>query len=909
MPPSPRVRRRRRWLAIIAVALVVLLGSGFVVLRVSFHGPALADKIATTLNKKMRGRIEIGAIEWDSSAIKKALTGGWVPLTFRNVKVWDDCALNSGAEALDEIREGDPNEDCTLDERPDPDPASKRRPRKVLLETEKITGEVDIHALMFGNHDFVIRKLVMHGGEVLLEQTREPYPLHAYDRTIVSILTAFYPRMKAGFRAGIYADTPGPIFDLRDIHIKGVNLTVHMNPYGSQGKMWGFGTTARIENVNVDGGDDESTWKNTSYLYMDPVDPLVAKFYVRLEATAQKGVLRLWDEGPRDTFRMPAKGEAYPPKGRDVEYELPIVDVQLDRLAQLPGEWPRKDFVANTLELDLKAKTLPCKTKDDPTPDPAKGASLHVTGELYNYWDRPYDGSWNLALDGKNMGHTVRSCIDSDVGGDQLDGKISLTGPFVALPKIGLSMKNLDFDVDLSADEEPLRLTLADVEGSIDMVNEQGSIDKTTALIRGGKEPGEVVVAATFGVKPFNARAHVEIVKPIDVARFLPASTKPIGTMLQGRLTAVGDSKVAFALEDFDLALGRTATEKSVRAFKGRLFTKDQFDTLNIQQVRIEAGRTRASIDGLIDVLHDFDCGAGDCPTDKTCAACSRTRLEIDGCAPDLGNWLRRFGLPAFVESACSTGLGGAPVVITGPITKPKLNVATELAGLPCVDKLSILDSQFDSASGVLDIRKMRTGTLGGSLEGSGRIRTGDSSTGRPAQIEKLHVDGRKLDATKICGLGNVVKGTIDTVDVDLTGTLVKREPMEWLNLAKVHARADKLTVFGDKFTNIAMCVNRGDDGQKCRPRTAYLDSDDLAQCEQGKRSGFCAVATATRDGGGIVDATIARLPAVRKGNVTTPPRLTGTVALSDVPVAILEQILTPAPAPTPTHFIFYLKE
>jgi hypothetical protein len=873
--------------------LVLLLGVGFAVLRVAFEGPDLGEKIANNLNKTMRGRIEIGSIEWDTSALKKALTGGWVPLTFRNVKVWDDCALNSGAEALDEIRHGNPNEDCTLDDRPDPDPTSKRRPRKLLLQTDLITAEIDIHALMFGNHDFVIRNLWMHGGEILLEQTREPYPLHAYDRTIVSLITAFYPRMKAGFRAGIYADLPPPIFDIRDIHIKDVNLTVHMTPYSAVGKMWGFGTTARLQNVNVDSGPNP---KNTSYLYMDAIDPLVAKFYTRLEVEASKGVLRLWDEGPRDTFRMPTAGETYPPKGRDMDYEIALAEIKLPRLAQLPTEWPRKDYVANTLELDLQAKTVPCPTEEEPKPDPKKGATLHVTGELFNYWDRPYDGSWNLVLDGKNLGHTVRSCIDSDIGGDQLDGKITLTGPFVASPKVGLSMKNLDFDVDLSSDEEPLRLTLAEVEGSIDLVNEQGSLDKTTALIRGGKEPGEVIVAATFGVKPFNARAHVEIVKPIDVGRFLPASAKPIGTMLQGRLTAVGDSKVAFALEDFDLALGRTATEKSVRAFKGRLFTKDRFDTLNIQQVRIEAGRTRATIDGLVDLLHDFDCDAEDCPSNPTnCSACSKTRLELEGCAPDLGDWLVRFGLPRFLDSACSSGAGGGKVVITGPITQPKLNVATELAGLPCVDKLSILDSQFDSVSGVLDIRKLKTTALGGTLEGSARIRTANKETGRPAHIEKLHVDGRRLDPQKICGLGDVVKGTIDTVDLDLTGSIVKREPMEWLNLAKVHARAEHLTILGDKFTNVAMCVNRPDD-RNCRPRTAYLDSDDLAQCEAGKKSGFCAVATATRDGGGLVDATVARLPAVKKGTTTTPPRVTGTVALSDVPVAILEQLFAKAP-------------
>src|ERR1043165_8428533 len=106
---TPRPRRGRRWLVIIGLVLVLLLGSGFAILRVSFEGDALGDKIAASLNKKMRGHIEIGSIEWDAGDLKKALTGGWVPLTVRDVKVWDVCALNSGASAVHEIRLGDPN--------------------------------------------------------------------------------------------------------------------------------------------------------------------------------------------------------------------------------------------------------------------------------------------------------------------------------------------------------------------------------------------------------------------------------------------------------------------------------------------------------------------------------------------------------------------------------------------------------------------------------------------------------------------------------------------------------------------------------------------------------------------------------------------------------------------------------
>jgi hypothetical protein len=86
------------------------------------------------------------------------------------------------------------------------------------------------------------------------------------------------------------------------------------------------------------------------------------------------------------------------------------------------------------------------------------------------------------------------------------DGTIKLSGPFVASPKVTLDLEGLDFDVPLSQIEEPVRLTLAEVHGDIDLVNEQGSIDRTKALVRGGKEPGEVMVGATFQSNSVNPR-------------------------------------------------------------------------------------------------------------------------------------------------------------------------------------------------------------------------------------------------------------------------------------------------------------------------------------------------------------------------------------------------------------------
>src|SRR4029079_8990636 len=109
-----------------------------------FSGAELGDNIASILNKRMRGRIEIGSVEWSSASLQKILTGGWVPVTIRDVRVWDDCALSAAitGDAGDELRTGDPNEECPPDARRYLDQRSGRKPRKLLLRTDLLTAEI-----------------------------------------------------------------------------------------------------------------------------------------------------------------------------------------------------------------------------------------------------------------------------------------------------------------------------------------------------------------------------------------------------------------------------------------------------------------------------------------------------------------------------------------------------------------------------------------------------------------------------------------------------------------------------------------------------------------------------------------------------------------------------------------------
>jgi hypothetical protein len=863
---SPSRRRRRRWLAVIGLAVLLVFGTAYAYLRVEWEGADLGDNLASMLNKRMRGRISIGSIEWSPRYLKTVVTGGWVPIVIRDVKVWDDCALSSELDPLDERRLGDPNEDCTLDHRPDPDPTSKRKPRKLLIDAPRIDAEIDVHAALFGNHDLIFQHVKVYGGQVLLEQTSEPYPLHAYDRTIVSVLTAFYPRMRAGFRAGIYADSTPPKFDLRDATLENVDVTLQFTPYYVGNGVIGYGLAARIEDVSI--STATMTGDPTTYLHMNAVDPLVPKFYVRLALAGKHSWVRVMDEGKRDTFVLPGQGlnEQWA-TGRKARYELELADITIRRLAQLPDQWGKKDYVANNLEMDIIAHTIPCKV-NGVAGNPKDGAELHLTGQLLEWWDRPYDGKWDLALAVKNLGPTLRTCIRDNLGGDNLYGTIKLSGPFIARPKVSLDLHGLDFDVPLSATEEPVRLTLAEVDGEIDLVNEQGSIQKTKALIRGGKEPGEVMVSATFGLKPLYSVADIDITNPIDIGRFLPPrAVSSVGKFLSGKLRVRGDVEEGFALENFDLALGRTPNERAVRVYAGRIFTKNSFDWINIENVQFQAGKSHATINGAI----EYEGGEF-----------YYRNLRINGDYPDLSMWLVRFGLPPIVASAS----GGGEIVLDGPIKNPTINVRVMLAGVPCIDTLRIDNATIKS--GILDAKMSTTG-LGGNL--SGTIKADIS--GPTKIIQRMELTGTKVDAGKLCGLKGMAKGTIDNVKISITEPTAitpNRAAVDWLGSLTMSATAPKLNILGETYSRVAIRVNQNVMRSIPTWLTTRLDADDVTNCDEAaKRGGFCAVVEATRDVGGKLGALLSDMPASRSGRVTLARKLGGTVALDDIPLALLE--------------------
>jgi hypothetical protein len=836
-------RRLRRWLVSIGLGLVLLVGTGVVVLRVKFNGDALGDQIETMLNKRMRGRIEIGSIEWPLGALPTVVTGGWVPVTLTGVTVWDR-------------RTDERSKDCFTD-----DPEGLAPPRRVL-HAPHITAELDVHALMFGRHDMVFRNVVIETGHVRLEQIREPYPLHAYDQTSISLVASFYPCMKAGFRAGFYAGSPPPVFDLQDVALHDVDLDIYIGPDDTVA--WSapdgpyYRAVLSIQDVNAE----------HAFLYMDPTDPLVSRLYFSLAPKTGPATLYMFDTGVKPAAGTAADQIAAAPDEHHPAYSIEMTSIDVTRLAQLPDNWPRTS-VANSLRLEGHAVL-------------EEGGTLDLTGDLIDWWDRQFDGQWNIVVAGNHLGPTLKADILPPLGGENVTATLSLTGPFIALPKLDFELGGLRYDVLFADPKLPvLELELDQLKGWVDFVNANGSLDTTIATARcvrgvpdrcgpvppGGDVPGQVELSASFGL-PLNLNANIDITQPLDLGPWLPPIVRDsLGRYLRGRMRAVGKSDVQLSLADIDLALGRSRTERLTRIHSGRIYTANNFTSVELEALKVTAGATAVTVNGGVSFSNDS------------------FGFDVAGQSGDLAAWLRRLRAPALATAA-----DDARVNIDGRWVDGELQLALDgkasLRGVPTVDQVDVVARLEDD---LLFIDSLSSPGLGGSLTGSGQIRV----SGTPF-IEKLDLQGAGLDVKKLPIRGGAVTGTIRAAKLTARGSLAgKRDVFDWLSLASGYATSDDLAVLGDRYQDAAVCINYADDELCRRPGTA-IGETQTAACDAAKQGGTCVVARASRADGGALDVTLAT-PARGKSTRNHPapaPRLSGVVEVSDAPLEIIGRML-----------------
>lgn len=371
-----------------SVFFVALVVATVVVLRVFFNGAPLADLVASKLNARIRGHVSVESIEWPLSSTPRFLVGGYVPVEVRGLEVRDEF--------------GD-----------------------VVLAAKRVTAELDVHPAMFGRHDLHVRELkILEGSYARIKEVRQPYPVHEYDRTTISLSSAFYPQLRPSFRAGISARS-SPVFDLQDYEVGGATLDFEFQSF-----------SAHVEGARAKG-----------YLRADGSDPMARRLYYSLTPRA-----------PRGRFNR-----------GDVSIDL--VDVAVTRLAQIPTEWPH-DSIPRGLRYEATART-------------AEGAKIHLVGSLQQSWRDMFGGEHDVTLIVREGGALAARLTRGLASGPDLAARVTVAGPVLG-PKVAARIDAVDLDLAKILGT-PLDLHLDRATVAYDVATEAGYLEDAVAVGAGGE--------------------------------------------------------------------------------------------------------------------------------------------------------------------------------------------------------------------------------------------------------------------------------------------------------------------------------------------------------------------------------------------------------------------------------------
>lgn len=701
---AKRKKTALRWIFVTFLGLVLLASIATAILRYRFNGPALAETIELILNSDIRGRVEIESVEWPLSSLSKMITGGWIPIEIYGLKVYDDGAMQGAAVAKEQ--------------------------RELLLDINYVTAYIDAHSLILGHHDFVIKDLrVPNGGYVLLREVEEPYPLHLYDTSIVSLASAFYSRLELGFRAGISAAS-AKIFDIRSFDIQGATLEI-IYP----------GAHLILEDVHTQG-----------FVRSDYSDPLKLKVYYALAPRAQRGVMCVGMIESDRTLEKPylsiddanTSGTLCASTTLDGEdrvvYPIPLEDIHIDRLAQLPNNWPR-DSIAHDVEWRMNAKT-------------PKGAVLALDGMLKDYWLGYYGGDYDISLAVANAGSLMDLITNELTGGDNVVLKAHVTGPSIR-PKVALDIENLDIRLLDSNPDIPLNLHLKRARAAFDMATEEGSLEDTIAQGAGG----QVELSAFFGLLPFKFNLEANIQKPLDVRPYIPPDVVALlgegragFGRLGGRLAVTGDALIQ-EVSPLELFIGDTR-------ISGKLFSSDsQF--VHAENLAVRLGETTLTTNGSMDIIEgDFN-------------------LNVDLLSEDLPTRLKALGLPNLAKRA------NGRARLRGTMEKPRAHAELDLGGVQVIRGLHV---DLDYSNDEVVLNEASSSGLDGRILAKGRVRIAPS-------IDVLEFDAKadRLDLSRIPMLSDTISGRF-------TGTAKAKGRVDRLDATAVGTFED-LNIAGDDYT------------------------------------------------------------------------------------------------------------
>jgi autotransporter translocation and assembly factor TamB len=436
-------RRRRVRAALIALgSLVLILGIGIGVLRAKFYGESLAELVERQMNDRIRGKVEIGSIEWKLSDLPAVITGGFIEVTIHDLMVYD-------------------GED----------------PRERVLYAKKAVATIDAHPAILGRHDLIVSSLVIEDGEALIREVTDPYPVHEYDKTTVSLVSAFYPQKVPAFRAGISAGSSA-LIDLVDFEVKNADLTFRFG-----------GFEAVVEDAHVTHG----------FLRSDGSDPLAPTLYYSLAPTAKSGTIKV---GP-------------------MEIDLDKVDVV--KLAQLPMKWPHSSAPTG-FQYMARATTT-------------DGALVDVDGKINRDWLAIYGGEHDTTVTITKAGGLAKRLSKGLAHGDTMSVTVEMQGPAIA-PRFSVHVKDVGLTLATPPVGPPLELELQEAIARFDMATNSGTLEKAVATGVGGKVELEASLnlkptGFSVGVE-ITDDLELRDYLPLQVRKLA-------GSALRGKLRATGD--------------------------------------------------------------------------------------------------------------------------------------------------------------------------------------------------------------------------------------------------------------------------------------------------------------------------------------------------------------------------------
>ena len=353
--------------------------------------------------------------------------------------------------------------------------------------------------------------------------------------------------------------------------------------------------------------------------------------------------------------------------------------------------------------------------------------------------------------------------------GDTLGGTIALSGPFIAQPKVTLDLHDLDFDLPLRKGQtrsgsRSRRSTARSISSTSTARSRRPRPLSATARSRARSRSRPTSISGRIA----RPRASTSRSRSMSDASCRQRSRRRSADS-SGKLTADGDVDTGFALRLRSRARRHAHRQDRARPCSA---VRSSRATGSIRSRSVASWSTPGRPTPMFD---------GTSSRRTTCACTGRA-------TPDLKVWLKRFGLPEFAQSA---GGGGD---LTGADHVAAVTVTTRALG-HSVHRQDEVDAE-----------RQRHGRRSSTVDRGARRRD-DRDRRHPRRErssddrEAAHVGGGPARRQAVRARPAIVKGTIDTAEIDVAGRSTRPVGVDWLDHDPLRATAKHLKVYGDGYS------------------------------------------------------------------------------------------------------------